>query len=435
LINTRTAVVGLHLLVLIAWFIFGATTTDLIRYGIQCYARRTSQARNPKLISSQSCMTEEQKYQGALYKNKKAKTVTTNTQPAQKDMAHAAYVEDVADYEGWEDLPPAPPHAPSPPAAFGEGFNVFDYQVDATPSASTVAIPQVGKPTPEPAAGSTELVRYEYKKESYQDIDADMMADDEALVQYGSGPVLAEPSSFHTPAPRRDRKKASKEDKKDKKRKRLHVDTRDLDMPDAPVLHSDLTGGLNRLMSRPHAFPPSPDYSGSGGEVNENPASPLKKSKQSKHHKSSRPESGIFTGIASMLASGNSKPATKSKKRKHTSTPASASTKKRHSHTSKRLEGAKEVKMLEYNKGDEEESRDGPGTMVVFKPHADSFLSLIKPDSDRGCSVNKILKRWHRQQGSTGRTKSLEEKELFRSLRLRRNDQGEIVLFSVPAED
>lgn len=380
-------------------------------------------------------MTEEQKYQGALYKNKKPKFAPANTQSAQSDMAHAAYVEDVPDYEAWEDVPAALPHAPSPPTTFG-GFNVFDYQVNATPSASTVAIPQVAGPAPEPAE-STELVRYEYKRESYQDIDADMMADDEALIQYGSGPVSAEPGSFETPAPRRERKKASKEDKKDKKRKRLHVDTRDLDMPDAPVLHSDLTGGLNRLMSRPHAFPPSPDYSGSGGEVGENPASPLKKSKHSKHHKSSRPDSGIFNGIASMLASGNSKPATKSKKRKHTSTSTSTSTKKRHSHTSKRLEGAREVKMLEYNRGDEGESRDGPGTMVVFKPHADLFLSLIKkgPDSERGCSVNKALKRYHRERSSTGRTKSTEEKELFRSLRLRRNDQGEIVLFSVPEED
>lgn len=426
---------GLLLLASTAWSISTATTIDPTRYGIQCYARRTTRARNPKLISSQSCMTEEQKYQGALYKNKKAKTAPTNTQSAQTDMAHAAYVEDVADYEGWEDVPVAPPRVPSPPGAFG-GFNVFDYQVNATPSASTVAIPQVVAPAPEPAE-STELVRYEYKRESYQDIDADMMADDEALIQYGSGPVPAELSSFETPAPRRDRKKASKEDKKDKKRKRLHVDTRDLDMPDAPVLHSDLTGGLNRLMSRPHAFPPSPDYSGSGGEVGENPASPLKKSKHSKHHKSSRPDSGIFNGIASMLASGNSKPATKSKKRKHTSTSTSTSTKKRHSHTSKRLEGAKEVKMLEYSKADEGESRDGPGTLVVFKPHADLFLSLIKkgPDSERGCSVNKALKRYHRQRSSTGRAKSTEEKELFRSLRLRRNDQGEIVLFSVPEED
>lgn len=380
-------------------------------------------------------MTEEQKYQGALYKNKKAKTAPSNSQSAQNDMAHAAYVEDVADYEGWEDVSVAPPRVPSPPGAFS-GFNVFDYQVNATPSASTVAIPQVAVPAPEPVE-STELVRYEYKRETYQDIDADMMADDEALVQYGSGPVPAEPNSFETPAPRRDRKKSSKEDKKDKKRKRLHVDTRDLDMPDAPVLHSDLTGGMNRMMTRPHAFPPSPDYSGSGGEVGENPASPLKKSKHSKHHKSSRPDSGIFNGIASMLASGNSKPAAKPKKRKHTSTSTSASTKKRHSHTSKRLEGAKEVKMLEYNKGDEGESRDGPGTMVVFKPHADLFLSLVKkgPDSERGCSVNKALKRYHRERSSTGRGKSIEEKELFRSLRLRRNDQGEIVLFSVPEED
>lgn len=424
-------------LALIAWSISTATIIDPTRYDIQCYARRTTWASNPKLISSQSCMTEEQKYQGALYKNKKAKTTPTNTQSAQKDMAYAAYVEEVADYEGWEDVPAAPPHAPSPPATFG-GFNVFDYQVNATPSASTVAIPQAVGPAQEPAE-STELVRYEYKREPYQDIDADMMADDEALIQYGSGPVPAEANSYDTPAPRRERKKASKEDKKDKKRKRLHVDTRDLEMPDAPILHSDLTGGLNRLMSRPHAFPPSPDYSGSGGEVAENPASPLKKSKHSKHHKSSRPDSGIFSGITSMLASGNSKTATKSKKRKHTSTTTSASTKKRHSHTSKRLEGAKEVKMLEYNKNDEGESRDGPGTLVVYKPQADLFFSLVKKglDSHRGCSVSKALRRYHRERSNTGHdvSRSREEKELFRSLRLRRNEQGEIVLYSAPDEE
>lgn len=428
---------GLPSLALIACSISTATIIDPIRYDIRCYARRTTWFGNPILINPQSCMTEEQKYQGALYKNKKTKTVPTNTQSAQRDMAHAAYVEDVADYEAWEDVPAAPPRVPSPPAAFGD-FNVFDYQVNATPSASTVAIPQAVAQAQEPTE-SSELVRYEYKRESYQDIDADMMADDEALIQYGSGPVSAESYSFETPAPRRERKKASKEDKKDKKRKRLHVDTRDLDMPDAPVLHSDLTGGLNRLMSRPHAFPPSPDYSGSGGEVGENPASPLKKSKHTRHHKSSRPDSGIFNGIASILSSGTSKPATKSKKRKHASTSTSASTKKRHSHTSKRLEGAKEVKMLEYDKTDEGERKDGPGTMVVFKPHADLFLGLIKkgPDSERGCSVHKALRRYHRERSKTGTalTKSTEEKDLFRSLRLRRNDQGEIVLFSVPDED
>jgi cell growth-regulating nucleolar protein len=382
-------------------------------------------------------MTEEQKYQGALYKNKKAKTGPNSTPSAQKEMAHAAYVEDVVDHEGWG----APPHAPSPPPAVG-GVNVFDYQVNATPSASTVVLPQTAT-LPQQPAESTDLVRYEYKPEANDDVDADMMADDEALVQYGSGPIPIGSSAYETPAPKRGRKKADKEVKKDKKRKRLHVDTNDLDMPDAdadadaPVLHSGLTGGLNRMMSsRPHAFPPSPDYSGSGGEVVENPATPLKKSKHTKHHKSSRPESGIINGISSMLSSGNAKSTTKSKKRKHASTSPTA-TKKRHSHHGKRLEGAKGVKMLEYNDEHREgrEGKDESGAMVVFKPRADLFLSLISkgPESERGCSVHRALKRFHHVRSDTGHAlaKPLEEKELFRSLRMRRNDRGEIVLFCI----
>lgn len=380
-------------------------------------------------------MTEDQKYQGALYKNKKAKTAANTTPSAQKDMAHAAYVEDVVDHEGWGGASAAPPHAPSPPPANGN-VNVFDYQVNATPSASTIAIPQTA------AAESTELVRYEYKPETYDDVGADVMADDEALVQYGSGPIPAAPNVYETPAPKKQRKKADKEVKKDKKRKRLHVDTNDLDMPDAPVVHSGLTGGLNRMMtSRPHAFPPSPDYSGSGGEVAENHATPLKKSKHSKHHhKSSRPETGLLSGITSVLMSGPAKSTTtKSKKRKHTST--SPTTKKRHSHHRKELERAKEVKMLEY-KGESkegEQEKGESGAVVVFKPRADLFLGLINkgPESERGCSVHRALKHFHRERSDTGHalTKAMEEKELFRSLRMRRNDRGEIVLFCISEGD
>ncbi|KAK7737460.1 hypothetical protein SLS53_006533 [Cytospora paraplurivora] len=378
-----------------------------------------------------SCMTEDQKYQGALYKNKKAKTAANIKSSGKQDMAHAAYVEDAADYDGWGGASAAPPHAPSPPPANG-GVNVFDYQVNATPSASTIALPQTTAPPPPQEADSTELVRYEQKRDNHLDVDADMMADDEALVQYGSGPIPAAPNAYETPAPKKDRKRADKDVKKDKKRKRLHVDTNDLDMPDAPVLHSGLTGGITRMMSsRPNAFPPSPDYSGSGGEVAENPATPLKKSKHSKHHKSSRPESGILNGITSMLTSGNAKSTTKPKKRKHAST--SPTTKKRHSHHRKVLEGAKEVKMLEF-KGEDEE-KDESGAVVVFKPRADLFLSLINkgPDSERGCSVHRALRRFHRERSDTGHAlpKSMEEKELFRSLRMRRNERGEIVLFGI----
>lgn len=383
-------------------------------------------------------MTEEQKYQGALYKNKKAKTTdTTKTKPpAQDNMAHRAYVEDVIDYEGWEDVGVLPPRVPTPPAP--EDLNVFQFMNNPTPTASTVALPQPAGPSQAEPTSRNQLVRFDEHNE-YEDIDAQMMADDEALVSYGAGPILVDGITYETPLPKaaRERRRSDKSSKKDKKRKRLHdlqVTTNDLDMPDAPILHTGLTGGLNRMMSRPHAFPPSPDYSGSGGEHGETPASPLKKTKHSKSHRSSRHESSsIGNNLFSMLTSGSTKTASKPKKRKHSS--GTTSSKKRHSshHHSKRLEGAKEPKLLEYAKDEGGESRSGSGAMVVYGQGPDLFFSMINkgPDSERGCSVNKVLKRFHRERSDAGDSvpKPLAEKELFRSLRMRRNDRGEIVLF------
>ena len=79
--------------------------------------------------------------------------------------------------------------------------------------------------------------------------------------------------------------------------------------------------------------------------------------------------------------------------------------------------------------------------MIVFgesqrlAQRAESFLSYVTkgPDSERGCSVNKALKRWHRDGAGTGveytGSKEEEQKELWRGLRLRRNERGEVVVF------
>ena len=74
--------------------------------------------------------------------------------------------------------------------------------------------------------------------------------------------------------------------------------------------------------------------------------------------------------------------------------------------------------------------------MVLFKPQAEQFLSFVTkgPDSERGYSMNKALKRFHRERSASGDSsllKAEEEKELWRSLRLKKNDRGEIVLFCV----
>ena len=94
-----------------------------------------------------------------------------------------------------------------------------------------------------------------------------------------------------------------------------------------------------------------------------------------------------------------------------------------------------------------------------LQQRAESFLAYITkgPDSSRGCSMNKALKRWHRDgagtlnemasaagssevgtttaaaaaaaAAATARSKEDEQKELWKALRLRKNDRGEIVVF------
>lgn len=377
-------------------------------------------------------MTEEQKYQGALYKNKKAKTADVNPAPTQNNMAHRAYVEDAVDEGGWEDaMLEAPPRAPTPPLPDANDLDVFQFMNNPTPTASTIALPQGAGPSEAEPSEGNQLVRFE-EPTGYDDVDAEMLADDEALVSYGMGPIAAGANGYATPLPKAAKggKRSDKSAKKDKKRKRP-TPMRDLDMTDAPVLHSDLTGSLEDMMRNRHgAFPPSPSYSGSGGENGETPASPLKKSRHSKHHRSSRHESGgIGNSLFSMLTSGASK-SSKSNKRKHTS--GTTSSKKRHSshRHSKRLEGAKEPKLLGYTNDEAGETRNGSGAMVVYDQTADLFFSMVKkgPESGRGDSVNKVLKRFHRNR-SDSQSKTLAEKELFKSLRMRRNDRGEIVLF------
>ena len=106
------------------------------------------------------------------------------------------------------------------------------------------------------------------------------------------------------------------------------------------------------------------------------------------------------------------------------------------------------LKAIEYRQSsvensdtDSEDRRHGAnGEMVIFgaaeqsKVRCESFLSFVTkgPGSERGCSVNKALKRWHRDVGDARSSHSNridEEKELWRNLRLKRNERGEIVIF------
>jgi cell growth-regulating nucleolar protein len=315
------------------------------------------------------------------------------------------------------------PEAPSPPQAVPnfqpEPVNVFDFLVgEGTPNPSTLNLAaaeerRLLEAAPlSPSAGA--LVRF-------QDLSDD---DDDDLVQYGTGPVPA--AAFRTPAAKSDRKSKTKDlstsEKKDKKRKRLHVDTAatgspdvDQEMTDAPpVLHSGLTGGLQRMMSRPDVFPPSPDYSGDAGEPS--PGSPLKRSKHKKGKHDRDRDISLGSQLMSVFTSS------KRSSKDHDGERPKKSRKKRE-HSSQKL--------LEYKPTNGE--TNGNHQLVVYKERGDMFMSLVDkgPESERGLSVNKVLRRYHRHRAESGShmSKATEEKQLFRNLRLRKNDRGEIVLF------
>jgi cell growth-regulating nucleolar protein len=383
----------------------------------------------------QSCISEAQKYQGALYRPPKEKK-----QNNQMDIVpHKAYVEDADDDHHNSHITivdPPPPEAPSPPKAV-PGFtmsqdpiNVFDFLVESeTPNASLLELP-----APEPmnmiegtphTNSDRDLVRVRFHEQA-----AESISD---LIEYGNSPIS---TIYQTPAPREDRERRkerkdrdqSRENKKDKKRKRLHVETQDLAarggdeiMTDAPpVLHSGLTGGLSRLLSRPSVFPPSPDYS--GGDHEPSPGSPLKKTKHSKRGRS-RIDT-INDNIMSLITTGNSS-------REH------SEDRPRRKHRKHRDRSASEQptrRMIEYKPMNGEIVPEDIGTQLVqYKPRADLLLSFINkgPESERGLSMNKALKRYHRERSEMGigMPRAEEEKELWRSLRMKRNDRGEIVLF------
>ncbi|KAI2467237.1 hypothetical protein F4781DRAFT_433633 [Annulohypoxylon bovei var. microspora] len=405
-----------------------------------------------------SCMTEAQKYQGALYKPKRQKSNGFEPSGRSETMAHNAYVEDVTEefedyrqYQVYENdgniEANLPPEAPTPPPAVIDdpNVNVFDFLIDQTPNVSNVNLQYYNNMAEASGGGGggggRQLVRFDQGLEDNYIDPTGYMVDDEAMAQYGPDGVPA--IEYQTPAPKTHRRKSKdseREVKKDKKRKRLHIETSgplalttqlgDEVMTDAPpVLHSGLTGGLNRLM-RPSQFPPSPDYSGGDGGEN-SPASPIKKTKHSKSHKTKPSRTETLSGGLKAFMSGTSKSKI-SKKRKHSSDKDKKDKKTRRHSSSDKV-----PKLIEYRpkskSGDEKEGESGQ--MILYKPRSDVFLSLCNkgPESERGCSVNKALKRYHRERSDSGTSlgKSVEEKELWRSLRMRRNERGEIVLFSI----
>merc|ERR1712230_192176 len=361
-----------------------------------------------------SCISEAQKYQGALYRPEKEKKNRNNNQHQNHGQAlvqHTAYVEDADDEyhhnSHIEIVEPPMPEAPSPPSAV-PGFklasspvNVFDFLVDSsTPNQSRLELP-----APEPM----NLIEDSRDEDMESNHDRDLVRvrfEDAAqsvtdLVEYGNGPVPTAGSEYQTPAPKaeRERKKDRKEreltreEKKDKKRKRLHVETQDLAARDDESM------------------------------TDASPGSPLKKTKHSKNLKRGRVDT-ISNNLMSLISNKRVSSREHSEdrpKRKH----------RRHREDSDRPSR----KMIEYQpmNGEVALGEDNGSQLVVYQPRAELLLSFINkgPDSERGVSMNKALKRYHRERAATntGLGKAVEEKELWRSLRMKKNERGEIVLF------
>ncbi|MCJ1286896.1 hypothetical protein MMC26_006242 [Xylographa opegraphella] len=422
-----------------------------------------------------SCISEAQKYQGALYKEKPAKAKKSVTISESTSLVpRKAYVEDApdADYDNAVARTNAPPPAPSPPSAVpAQPVNVFDFLVaDETPNASKVSL-----------GGSHEQMRmvddappvFEPSRHSVHELNAshEQHLDYENGYasngySYGATPI----PTFQTPAPKQQHRHTSSRDSiyelgpashrksTDKKRKRQVEDldltqarlpSQELDevMLDAdssapaPVLHSGLTGGLNRMLSK-HKFPPSPDYSG-GDAPDPSPLSPVKRSKPLAEK--GRP--AITTTTSDRGRPAHSPALVRARKPRRSSDESRPRKHHRSHHTEHRSERAhserpkRALKSIEYpghgahahsSNGHVDDKDHHHQQLVVYRTRAELFLSFVTkgPDSESGCSVNKALKRYHRERAEMGLGlgKAEEEKELWRAVRLRRNERGEVVV-------
>lgn len=365
----------------------------------------------------------------------------------QAQVSNHAYVEDVPEhYDNAVALVSAPPRAPSPPPS-APPVNVFDFLVnDETPNASRVSLsapseqmqmvahaPPIFKSSTNSPHDTEREPEWEEEEEDEEELEEQEHVD----YEYSTKPVpTKEREMFRTPAQKIVTYEAEgKSLSTDKKRKRQVEDldltqarrsSQELDeeMPDVgeqgrPLLHTGLTGGLNRLMNT-SKFPPSPEYSaGSGPEPS--PLSPAKRKRAALGgatvERRGRAANGQLVKVRKVRRSSD-----ESRPRKH-----------HRSHTHREQEdperSRRPMKTIEYHRTTSPNASDA-NQLIVYQHRAEMFLSFVTkgPESESGYSLNKALKRYHRERGEHGLGKQEEEKELFKSLRLKRNERGEVVL-------
>ena len=412
-------------------------------------------------------MSENQKYQGALYKEKSTKK--------SKQQPRNAFVEDAPDVDNYNAITivDAPPAAPSPPSVrhvqpipSSQPVNVFDFLVAGETSVPT---PHDTPATSKPLLGETNkpAQRIEHAPKNSRGESPERLSEGKLLAHdlhelyrkqgysYGEEPVpIIEERpiiEYITPAPKhrkhKEREISEDEDKShkkssDKKRKRIQIEEHDIattqrpdqepeiHMEDAPpaMLHSGLTGGLNRLLSK-SKYPPSPDYS----NPDPSPPSPVKRSKPSLKEKKNeglaRGRNGALVKVRKRRSSDESRP--RKQQRSH------HSPEDHHSHRErprqKAIEDRPKRKAIEYTSQMEASEAQNQQQLVVSKSRAELFVSFVTkgPDSEQGYSLHKALKRYHREREDLGLGlgRSDDEKELFKNLRLKRNERGEVVVF------
>ena len=417
--------------------------------------------------SHTSCISEAQKYQGHLYKEKGmrgkgAKRVSIHQDADSQAMVpRRAYVEDVAEGDDMQAVAviDVPPKAPSPPPASGpmnelpDSVNVFDFLVDenatngnAAPGAAQertmVEHPMYygnGNMYYPPYAAAPPMVYMQHgfsygnaplppsfdRYDSYQD-----------LKDAQPSPIPV-PATYVTPAPKEQRKEKS--DKhvsiSEKKRKRHHVEelnlssttkrptSKDEPMTDAPnsrdsrtPLHTGLTGGLSKLVT-------DPEFYADRIEAGPTPISPLKRSRREEDAKKDRRKSSYaaYGGTTTTTSRSSSskhhdekhyRSRSLERGKYHDDRQRRRSSAERRYHDDKYRQRRsrydsmssedkphrKHVKAIEYPDRPSSVQPSNSNQLVSYTTRADLFLSFINkgPDSERVCSINKVLKRYHR---------------------------------------
>ena len=462
-----------------------------------------------------SCISEAQKYQGHLYREKdkksrgdKRKSIIADDN-SQAMVPRRAYVEDAPEGDDSQAIAviDVPPRAPTPPSAIEpvgelpENVNVFDFLVsEETPNGTKSAVHFLEERRPmehshHHAIGDSQYSQYSNGSQFTQNgFSYGYSPVPPSFSRYDSWPNLTDaqhsqaimpPPPYVTPAPkerRREEKERQTTEKSDKKRKRHQVEELDLSttkrpssrdkmMLDAPreasggrVLHSGLTGGLNKLITNPEFYEdrieagPTPILSPIKRTRREDKREDdLKKDRRKssymsystttasskpssgrhavddKHYRSRSPVERKYHDDKHHRRARSADRSSHYRDDRHPKHPSSNSSDDRpHRKHLKAIEYAPERpasvqpnatnQLVNYQSQSQSHSHSG----------ADLFMSFINkgPDSERGCSINKVLKRYHRERDIRGdAAKDKEDKELWKLLRLRKNERGEIVLF------